>query len=53
MSISINFSQSAISDLENIRAYFQTQLVPQVGEKFLTDILAHIETCKIIPKLVG
>ena len=51
MSISINFSQSAISDLEDIRAYYQIQLVPQVGEKFLTDILAHIETLQDNPEI--
>ncbi|PCI58789.1 MAG: addiction module toxin RelE [Gammaproteobacteria bacterium] len=49
--MNIEFAGSAITDLENIKTYYQEQLVPHVGEKFVIDILAHIETLPVNPKL--
>ncbi|MBL4900348.1 MAG: type II toxin-antitoxin system RelE/ParE family toxin [Colwellia sp.] len=49
--MNINFAESAIIDLENIKAYYQEQLVPHIGEKFVIDILAHIETLPTNPEI--
>lgn len=35
---------SALSDLENIKDYYSGQGVPQIGKKFVVDIVAHIQT---------
>lgn len=40
----INLALSAIADLENIKDYYREQGVAQVGEKFLVDIITHIQT---------
>lgn len=42
--MNITFALSAISDLENIKDYYSEQGVPQVGKKFVADIIAHIQT---------
>jgi plasmid stabilization system protein ParE len=49
--MNIEFAESAITDLENIKTYYQEQLVPHVGEKFVVDILAHIETLPVNPEI--
>lgn len=42
--MNITFALSALSDLENIKDYYNEQGVPQVGKKFVADIVAHIQT---------
>jgi len=39
----VTFAESAILDLEEIREYYREQQVPEVGERFLQEILALIE----------
>lgn len=40
----ITLALSAITDLEDIKDYYHQQGVPQVGEKCVVDIVAHIQT---------
>lgn len=49
--INIAFALSAISDLESIRDYYSEQGVPQVGKKFVVDIVAHIQTLSDHPDI--
>ena len=47
----IEFAESAICDLEDIRSYYTEQQVPQVGENFILEIINHIETLPDNPKI--
>jgi len=49
--VNIEFSESAIYDLEDIRIYYTEQQVPLVGESFISAIIAHIETLPDNPKI--
>lgn len=40
----IEFAESAVCDLEDIRAYYTEQQVPYIGEKFIVEIISHIES---------
>ncbi len=40
----VSLSDSAIEDLRALQAYYDDQLVPQVGKQFVTEILDRIET---------
>jgi toxin ParE1/3/4 len=39
-----SFSESALSDLINIKEYYIEQGAPDVGENFVIDIFEHVET---------
>jgi len=49
--LKIEFAESAICDLEDIRAYYTEQQVPQVGENFIVEIISHIETLPDNPEI--
>lgn len=49
--MNIEFAESAICDLEAIRIYYTEQQVPLVGETFISEIVAHIETLPENPKI--
>lgn len=40
----VRLTESAIDDLRELLLYFEEQLVPQVGQRFVTEILDRIET---------
>ena len=40
----VQLTDSAINDLRELLLYYEEQLVPQVGQKFVTEILDRIET---------
>ena len=40
----ISLTESALADLQEIRIYDEEQLVPQVGMRFIAEILDRIET---------
>ena len=40
----INLTDSAIKDLRELQLYYDGKLVPQVGKRFVTEILDRIET---------
>ena len=47
----IEFTTSAISDLEDIKIYYTEQLVPQTGEKIISKIISHVETLRDHPEI--
>ncbi len=47
----IEFSESAVLDLEDIKSYYLEQQVPHIGNKFISDIISHIETLASNPKI--
>lgn len=40
----VKLTDSAISDLRDLLNYYEEQLVPQVGQRFVAEILDRIET---------
>ena len=40
----ISLTESALADLQEIRIYYEEQLVPQVGIRFVAGVLDRIET---------
>ena len=47
----ILISNSAFSDLENIKGYYEDKGVPKVGLKTVTSILEHIQTLTENPEI--
>jgi plasmid stabilization system protein ParE len=46
----IAFSESAISDLEDIIAWYDDQHVPEVGERLVREIFARVEQLADFPE---
>ena len=46
----ISFAASAVADLEAIRAWYVGQEVPDVGERLLHAIVAHVERLADFPE---
>ena len=44
------FSESAISDLEDIHAWYSEQLVPDVGKRLVREIFARVEQLADFPE---
>lgn len=40
----VRLTDSAINDLRELLLYYEEQLVPQVGQRFVTEILDQIDT---------
>lgn len=49
--ISVSFAGSAVSDLEDIRAYYTDQDVPDVGERLIVEIFSKIEKLSEYPDI--
>jgi len=49
--ITIRLSESALADLENIRNWYADQDVPQIGIRFLTEILERIDRLRDHPQM--
>lgn len=46
----ITFSESAVSDLENILGYYREQGAPGTGERLVAEIIGQTERLSIYPK---
>ena len=46
----ISFAASAVADLEAIRAWYASRQVPEVGERLLREIVAHVEQLADFPE---
>jgi plasmid stabilization system protein ParE len=42
--VKVRLTDSAINDLQELLLHYQEQLVPQVGQRFVAEILERIET---------
>ena len=40
----VRLTDSAVNDLRELHLYYEEQLAPQVGQRFVTEILNRIET---------
>jgi plasmid stabilization system protein ParE len=49
--ISITFAGSAVQDLEYMLAYYADQAMPQVGGRFVAEIIADIELLSSQPRM--
>ena len=47
--LQIIFAESAVTDLEEIRAYYLEQQVPEVGDRFVHEIIALVEDLPSYP----
>ena len=47
---SVEFAESALVDLEEIRAWYVEQGVPDVGERFVADIVGQVERLAEYPE---
>jgi len=47
----ILISNSAVSDLEDVKGYYEDEGVPEVGLKIVTSIIEHIQTLKENPDI--
>ena len=45
------FAQSAFNDLADIQAYYQEQGVPAIGDKFVAEIIAHVDVLVDHPEI--
>jgi len=45
----VSFAESAVADLQEIRAWYANLEVPEVGERLLREILDHVETLAMFP----
>jgi len=49
--VKIRLTDSAIDDLRELQLYYDEQSVPQVGKRFVTEILDRIETLASNPDI--
>jgi len=49
--VKIEFAESAVCDLEDIRSYYTEQQIPHVGERFIVEIISHIESLPENPEI--
>jgi len=47
--ITITLAESAIQDLTDIREYYQEQEVPEIGDRFVKEIISSVEELAIHP----
>ncbi len=50
-SVAIRFAESAIADLESIRAWYAEQGVPEVGDRFIEEIVSRIGVLRDHPEM--
>lgn len=46
----ITFAVSAVEDMEGLRAWYADQDAPEVGERLLREVLAHVERLATFPE---
>lgn len=49
MPVAVSVAESALRDLEAVRAWYTEQGVPQVGDKLVAEIFQHIESHAVHP----
>ena len=47
--IVITFAESAVQDLEAIREYYEDQEIPEVGDRFISEIISSVEELTVHP----
>lgn len=49
--VPISFAASAVSDIEDVRGYYEEQGVPDVGERLVAEIVTRIEKLSEYPDM--
>ena len=49
--VQVTFADSALTDLQDIRYWYNDQLVPEVGERLLREIIEHVELLRTHPEM--
>ena len=49
--MNISFSESGLSDLEDIKQYYLEQGVPHIGQEIVTSIFSHVQTLSDHPEI--
>ena len=49
--ITIRLAESALADLDSVRDWYAEQGVPDIGERFLTEILERVHTLRDHPEI--
>jgi len=49
--VKILISNSAFSDLEDVKGYYESEGVPEVGLRIVTSVIEHIQTLKENPEI--
>ena len=49
--VSITFADSAVSDLQDILAYYEEQSIPDIGKRLVAEIVIDIELLKEQPDM--
>lgn len=49
--ITIRVSESALADLESLRTWYKEQGVPEIGDRFLSEILDRIDLLRQHPEM--
>jgi len=49
--IALRFSESAVRDLEDIKIWYEDQGAPDVGDRFVSEIFARVESLPTHPDL--
>ena len=47
--IVITFAESAVQDTEAIREYYEDQEIPEVGDRFISEIISSVEELTVHP----
>lgn len=49
--VALTFAESAVQDLEDIRAWYESELVPEVGRRLVADIVKRVEALRDNPDM--
>ena len=49
--ISLTFAESAVQDLEEIRAWYDSEMVPDVGQRLVAEIFERVEALQDNPDM--
>ncbi len=49
--LTIRLAEAALADLESVREWYASQGVPDVGERFLAEILGRVRTLRDHPEM--
>lgn len=49
--VSVTFAESAVRDLEEIQAWYESELVPEVGQRLVSEIFDRVEALRDNPDM--
>ena len=49
--VSVTFAESAVRDLEQIKAWYESELVPEVGQRLVAEVFERVEVLRDNPDM--